>query len=370
VPKAPLPTTAMGRARSPDAAAFACLTRPLVKAPPDAGSPYLWARPILPTVPTPARLRFVYESLRLSLAARGFAFSLVGLEGAPVREVAYLDGRPLYLKAKREGRPVADAPLTILLHGLGSSLATWSNVLPRIARRVPVVAVDLPGFGRSLLPDGVPFATPQMHLDTALAFLDAVAPDEKVQLVGQSLGGGLAAHVALRAPERISRLTLANATGLRHAQVHEQVRLFRPQDDAELIELWRRMWRRLPLSFHLLRRDYLDLTRMASVRGFLGSVQDENFLDLEDLARITHPTLLVWGLDDRLIDYDFARGWRSGLPDVRFRPIPEFLRYVLPWLEGREPPEPEPYTEPSTQAARTGTGKRGERRRKAKRSAS
>jgi abhydrolase domain-containing protein 6 len=308
----------------------------------------------------PPAIRLMYETLRYSMLARGMRFHRMPLSaGSVVPSLGYLDGRPLYERvqerAVEQGKPLRDEhpPVSVFLHGLGSSIATWSTVLPGIARQAPVVAPDLPGFGRTALPKDSPFASLREHVDTAHAFIDAVSPDAPVQVIGQSLGGWIAGRVAAERPERVSRLTLINASGLMHPQILEQRRLFSPRDEAELTELWERMWFRLPTTFKVLKKQYLELTRTPIVRGFMDTVQEEDFLHPELLARIQAPTLLVWGLADRLIDYSFSRVFRENIPDIRFRPIPEcghvpqrespemFLHYVLPWILGAEPPEPD-----------------------------
>lgn len=319
-----------------------------------------------PMLQTPSAIRVVYETLRYSMLARGLRFQQVVLPpGAVVPSLSYLDGRPLYRRVQKTARkieeaeplvnsggPTSEPPLAVFLHGLGSSIATWSTVLPTIARRAPVVAPDLPGFGRTPPPADSPYASLREHVDAAHTFIDAVSPDAPVQLVGQSLGGWIAARIASERPERVARLTLVNATGILHPQLLEQRRLFSPHNDEELIDLWQRMWYRLPTSFWLLRRQYLELTRTPIVRGFMDSFDDEDFLDPKTLDRIDAPTLLVWGIADRLVDYQFARAYREGVKDIRFRPIPAcghvpqrespamFLHYVLPWVLGEEPPEP------------------------------
>lgn len=313
---------------------------------------------------TPGAIRFIYETMRYSMAARGLRFETAKQPPESVVDALfYLEGRRLYEKGHHE--PSKEVPLAVFIHGLGSSVATWSSVLPAIARRVPLVAPDLPGFGRTPLPKDAPFATFREHVDSIHNFLDEVSPDAPVQLIGQSLGGWIAARVAAERPQRVARLTLSNAAGIHHPQVLEQRRLFSPRDKKELQELWMRMWHRLPMTFHLFKRQYLELTRTPVVRGFMDTVVEKDFLEPEDLARIDAPTLLVWGLADRLIDYEFAAAYRKGIRDVRFRPIPEcghvpqredprmFLRYVLPWIQGHEPPETK---RPGVEAAATEAG--------------
>lgn len=290
------------------------------------------------------RLRAVYESARLGMFLRGFRSGSVAVgPDHPVHGITYLDGRHL---VREEGR---DQPLTVLIHGLGSSVATWSPVLGQIARTVPTVAPDLPGYGRSLLPEGVTHATYRQMVDATCGFLDAMH-GEKVQLVGQSMGGWIAARVAAERPEQVARLTLVNCAGVLHPQVFEQGRLFRPENREELRLLWKSMWKRLPISYYLLEDEYMRVTQTNVVRGFLDNIEEDDFLN-PYLSDIQAPTLLIWGLADRLISHESVPIIRKHVRDIRVREIPgcghvpqregkaEFLRYLLPWLRGEEPPE-------------------------------
>jgi pimeloyl-ACP methyl ester carboxylesterase len=99
----------------------------------------------------------------------------------------------------------------VLLHGLGSSRQAWSPVLPALAKRFDVIALDLPGFGQTApLPAGTE-PTPQ-----ALAFAVAVALDDlgvhRPHLAGNSLGGWVALELAKIRPVR--SITLLSPAGL------------------------------------------------------------------------------------------------------------------------------------------------------------
>lgn len=92
-------------------------------------------------------------------------------------------------------------PPLLLVHGLGSELCVWEPVLDRLAADYDVIAVDLPGFGRSApLPDG---ATPTPGaLARALAeLLDALEID-RAHLAGNSLGAWVALELALQGRAR------------------------------------------------------------------------------------------------------------------------------------------------------------------------
>src|SRR5215218_7288138 len=90
-------------------------------------------------------------------------------------------------------------PPVLLLHGLGGNWTAWLETLPAVARQRRTIAVDLPGFGASA--------------PTIERFCDRMELDELV-VVGSSLGGWVAAELALRAPERVKGLVLIDAAGI------------------------------------------------------------------------------------------------------------------------------------------------------------
>ena len=93
----------------------------------------------------------------------------------------------------------------VLVHGLGYGRWGWEPVVDDLAARCPVVLVDNRGIGASDVPPG-PYTAQQMAGDV-VAVLDAVGAD-RVHLVGASLGGMIAQHVALARPEQVDRLVL------------------------------------------------------------------------------------------------------------------------------------------------------------------
>lgn len=99
-----------------------------------------------------------------------------------------------------EGKPV------VMLHGLGATKASFLPTVAALTDTHRAIALDLPGFGDSGKPVRAAY-DPAFFAESVVAFLDAMELD-KVNLVGNSMGGRAAIEVALRAPERIGRLVL------------------------------------------------------------------------------------------------------------------------------------------------------------------
>jgi pimeloyl-ACP methyl ester carboxylesterase len=115
------------------------------------------------------------------------------------------------------------APL-VLLHGLGASRRSFDAVLPALAARFDVIAVDLPGFGESAPvpgPGEVPPAVLAQHVADLLDDLGVSTP----HVVGNSLGGWVALELASRRP--VASLTLLSPAGLwpRNTPLYDRISL-------------------------------------------------------------------------------------------------------------------------------------------------
>lgn len=105
-------------------------------------------------------------------------------------------------------RDLGAGPAVLLLHGWPTSSYLWRNVMPTIARRNRVIAIDLPGFGASAKPldRRYGFATFSAAIDGLLGELGV----DRVALGGHDLGGPIAVRWALQRPDRVTGLALLN----------------------------------------------------------------------------------------------------------------------------------------------------------------
>jgi pimeloyl-ACP methyl ester carboxylesterase len=135
-----------------------------------------------------------------------------------------------------------DGPPIVLLHGPGEYAAKWLRVIPDLAKTHRVIAPDLPGQGTSEVTDGA------LDADRMLAWLgeliERTCPTPPV-LVGQILGGAIAARFAIEHGDRLSHLVLVDSFGLALFQPTPELGLAltdfmaRPTEDTH-DHLWRR----------------------------------------------------------------------------------------------------------------------------------
>lgn len=124
-----------------------------------------------------------------------------------VHQAEWLAAGDTRLRTVRAG--TGDTTL-FLLHGFGESLFTWRAVFDRLARHYRVVAVDLPGFGGSEKPDtGYSLQTMTNRLAD---FQDRWIPGPTI-VIGHSMGGELAASLALTRPSRVQAAVLIAPAG-------------------------------------------------------------------------------------------------------------------------------------------------------------
>ena len=204
-----------------------------------------------------------------------------------------------------EGAPV------LLLHGSGPGVSAWANwrlVIPHLAESFRVLAPDIVGFGFTERPDNISYDM-DTWLKHALDFLDAMEI-EHAHVIGNSFGGSLAVALAIRAPQRVSRLALMGSVGLEF-ELTEGLDLtwgYTPS-----IENMRRLLDLFAYDRSLVSDELAQLRYEASIRPgvqesyaamFPAPRQDgiRKICSAEaDVKNIEHETLIIHGRDDRII---------------------------------------------------------------------
>ncbi len=130
-----------------------------------------------------------------------------GRRGAQSRRgvLTRLNGLDFHIEREGSGPPL------LLLHGFTGSVRTWDELRPRLLRSAQVIAVDLIGHGRSAAPTDHRRYTLEWSGRDLAALLDSFELDA-VDLLGYSMGGRVALHFAVDAPERVRKLVLESAS--------------------------------------------------------------------------------------------------------------------------------------------------------------
>jgi 2-succinyl-6-hydroxy-2,4-cyclohexadiene-1-carboxylate synthase len=221
-------------------------------------------------------------------------------------------------------------PPLLLLHGFTGSGAAWEPLLPHVTPRRRVIAPDLIGHGRSDAPADPARYRMERCVADLLALLNTLEVAQ-VDLLGYSMGGRVALHLALAAPQRVRRLLLESASpGL----ADPAERAVRVQADNELAAAIEREgiaafvahWERLPLfasqqtlppavraKQRAQRLQNRPVGLANSLRG-MGAGQQESLW--ECLPELTLPVQLLVGAQDRKY-CDIAQRMEQRLPNVQ-----------------------------------------------------
>jgi pimeloyl-ACP methyl ester carboxylesterase len=181
-----------------------------------------------------------------------------------------VDGNELrYLRAGEDGPPV------LLLHGgqIDAAHVVWGKAIEPLAENHRVFVPDLLGYGYSDAPD-VPYTT-ERHVGVIEGFMDAVELD-RARVAGVSMGGGIGIGLALRSPDRVSRLAAVASHGLG-----------RELPNGKLTYLISRQGATNRLSVALLARSRA-VTRagLAALAAESASIDDELVEQVQELARL------------------------------------------------------------------------------------
>jgi pimeloyl-ACP methyl ester carboxylesterase len=208
-----------------------------------------------------------------------------------------------------------DGPPLLYFHGAGTYW--WLPAHDRLAARRRVLLPVHPGFGRS--PAREEIESMDDLVFHALDVLDALRL-ERVDMVGLSLGGWLAAELAVRHPERLGRLVLVDAAGTRVPGVERpDLFLCPPARARELLfadpasELARTVVPDAPPP------DRLETAlrgREAAAR-LLWNPHVQYRKLTSRLHRVTAPTLIVWGAQDRLLPLALGEAYQRGIAGSR-----------------------------------------------------
>jgi pimeloyl-ACP methyl ester carboxylesterase len=227
---------------------------------------------------------------------------------------------------------VKTGPVLVLIHGSNSSLQTWEPWVARLKGKYRLISLDLPGHGLTGANPAGDYhdAAFVSELDTLLAKLGIA----KAVIAGNSMGGGVAWHYALAHPERVSGLVLVDAAGA-------------PGWQARKVPIGFRI-ARMPviknISLYITPRSLVEKSLVTSVGdpAIINDKMVDRYWELlrypgnraatlkrfdqprsveagskEEVAKITAPTLILWGAEDNLIPVASSRWFASAIPGAK-----------------------------------------------------
>ena len=248
---------------------------------------------------------------------------------------------------------VGDGPPLLLIHGSGPGVTGWRNFGGNLATFSPsfrCLVLELPGFGVSDPTDQHPMLS---SAPAVIAFLDALGI-ESVDIVGNSMGGMVAAQVAIQQPERVRRLVTVGGIGrnILSPSPGEGIKLlqdFTEEPTRERLESWLQsmVYDPATVTDEMREARWAQATEektLASARMMYSRAAMELGLAMQDksekrplwadLHRIQAKTLITWGRDDRVSPVDMALLPMRTIPHVELHVFPNCGHWVM--IEQRE----------------------------------
>ena len=228
-----------------------------------------------------------------------------------------INGVALEIVERGKGRPL------LFLHPGHPSgrLDPKAAVLELLSERARVIAPTHPGFGATPAPRELTTVD-----DLAYLYLDLLDTLDlrEVVVVGVSLGGWIAAEMAVKSTERISALVLANAVGIKASDRETRdIADIYAVTDKQLGELvWADPARMAPNPKTLPDGDLIAMARSRESTGrYAWSPYMHNPKLKGRLHRVRVPALVLWGAQDRVAKAEYGRAYAAAIPGATFETI-------------------------------------------------
>lgn len=243
-------------------------------------------------------------------------------------EVAYVD----------EGQ---GGQVIILVHGLGSYLAAWKKNIPALSKDFRVIALDLPGYGRSS--KGPYDASLEFFANSVLELADSLGIEEFV-MGGHSMGGQISLVAALQHPDRVKKLLLVAPAGFetfhdgqkewfRSVATPTLTKAAQPKTIQQNIAI---NFYHMPEDAEFMIRDRIAMRTAADFDGYayiiaesIKAMVDRPVYDYLD--QVQQPTLIFFGEADQLIPNRFLTGGSTeAIAEQGHEKIPNSKLYMVP----------------------------------------
>lgn len=206
--------------------------------------------------------------------------------------------------------------LIVLLHGWGSNIKLFSNLIDLLSKKYTVVAMDMPGFGESQEPPSAWCVDD--YVDFVIKFL-ADYDAKQVMLLGHSFGGRVIIKLNSRKdlPFTVSKVILVDSAGILPPKSNKKSWRTRKYKMGKAFLSTKIMRKIAPDALEKLRVKYGSADYVAAsplMRQVLVKVVNE---DLEQLLpNIKCPTLLIWGVNDTATPLSDGEKMEKLIPDA------------------------------------------------------
>ncbi|RPF50096.1 alpha/beta fold hydrolase [Aquisalibacillus elongatus] len=241
-----------------------------------------------------------------------------------VKETIRVMGVDVYCEHDFNGKP----PI-VLIHGYLASTYTYHKVLPLLQEHFSVLAIDLPGFGKSEKSKSFRYSF-ENYAKLVTACMD-VFNISSAMLVGHSMGGQVVMNVAKFSPERVLKLVLLNSSG--YLKRANRLLIF-----SSYLPFFHRF-----VHYHINKHDVKDVLKDVlydhslidedMIEQYKRPIMDGNFphslirllrhregdLSNEELNHLQVPALLLWGKQDKVVPLYIGEKLEKELPQANLK---------------------------------------------------
>lgn len=234
-----------------------------------------------------------------------------------------IDGVEVHYEYYR-GKHAKEEPVIVLLHGLVSSSYSFRYLMPLIGKKYPVLAIDLPGFGKSEKSKTFIYSF-ESYAKLIFRLLQMMQV-KNVIAVGHSMGGQVALYMAKNYPDHVKKLVLLSSSGyLKRVKKHYLYASYLPFS-SRVLRWWFQKRDYKDALLHVVYNknavdDYavLEYTKPFQDEGFYDALirlmrHREGDLTAEQLKEIKQPALLFWGKEDEIVPLRIGKKLDHDLP--------------------------------------------------------
>lgn len=217
----------------------------------------------------------------------------------------------------------ANGRKVLLLHGFTADRQVWPRFARHLLRQYDVIIPDLPGHGDTGFVPGLGYSAAR-QAERMVRLLDALGI-ERAHVIGNSMGGFIAARMGHSYADRLRSLVLIAPAGVTSPDPSDLDKMLAagtnpfevkvPQDFHRLYPMTMAKPPRLPRIVLAAIAEHYRQQRSAFMEIF-ADFKDHDALDAE-LGHIAPPTLVMWGAHDRLLHVTAADKWAAGIPNAR-----------------------------------------------------
>lgn len=216
----------------------------------------------------------------------------------------------------------------LFIHGLGSASDRWMKIPETLGSDFHSIALDLPGFGESDKPAGLEYSIEYFRRFVVSFLKEVLTSNEKITVIGHSLGGYIASEIAIQNQNLVKELVLIDSSGMLESStpILEQylAAAMNPTQDnvRKAFEKMVAEPSRVPTKLvdGFIRRINIPHAKHAfeSTLAYSASTQ----IGLERLRQIKNiRTLIIWGVHDNVIPLEHSKFFKDSIDDSRLEII-------------------------------------------------